>query len=182
MPRVIAKNIANVIIPTKDSFGVCLEESAITSSIQYMQYLMKFHIGYLLKSFIIAPVSPLKNLITPAFTAGISHNAEPISPIVIICEVFLGRLDIYFPNPNPATWNRVDLIRSPPRVKSVFLILIFPSALFMLLSRDVPPATASFAAKPLQLHVPAAPPCWLSALILYYTNISIVNSGLVQCH
>ncbi len=167
-----------MIIPTKNSSGVCLEESAITSSIQYMQYLMKFHIGYLLKSFIIAPVSPLKNLITPAFTAGISHNAEPISPIVIICEVFLGRLDIYFPNPNPATWNSVDLIRSPPRVKSVSLILIFPSALFKLLSRDVPPATASFAAKPLQLHVPAAAPCWLYALILYYTNISIVNSSL----
>ena len=178
MPRAIAKNIANVITPTKDSFGVCLEESAITSSIQHMQYLMKFHIGYLLKSFIIAPVSPLKNLITPAFTAGISHNAEPISPIVIICEVLLGRTDINFPAPKPATWNRVDLSRSTPRVKSVSLILIFPSVLFKLLSRDVPPATASFAAKPLQLHVPAAAPSCFSALILYYTNISIVNSSL----
>ena len=145
----------------------------------HIQYLINSILLYLPKSFIIALASPLKNLISPVFTAGISHNTDPISPIVIICEVFLGRADINFPAPKPATWNRVDLSRSIPRVKSVSLILIFPSALFKLLSRDVPPATASFAAKPLQLHAPAAPPYWLSALTLYYTNISIVNSGLL---
>ena len=61
----------------------------ITLSMHHIQYLINSIMLYLPKSFIIAPKSPLKNLVIPTFIVGMLHAAEAISAIVIICVVFL---------------------------------------------------------------------------------------------
>lgn len=88
IPSISPSSTNIVIIPTIACLnvipsGLFPKAAEIDINKQRKQYLKNSHIVYASQKLLkIEPVTPPTNRMTPVFTAGIAHNAEPISPIV----------------------------------------------------------------------------------------------------